>query len=159
MCHSEDGLQLREDALLCGSETAQPLWAQASTFASVPLIYAYKTPEGLQVKRANGNQALSAKIEAGLAETAVLAVLDGVTRVIAAGGETSGAIVQKLDSRAFWIGESLAPGVPVLTPLERPDMRLVLKSGNFGQEDFFCRALYATAEASPCVCAQPFSVL
>lgn len=88
---------------------------------------------------------LSAKIEQTLAETAALAVADGVTRIIVAGGETSGAVVRRLGFQAFGIGESLAPGVPVLLPLERPELRLILKSGNFGQRDFFFRALSATA--------------
>ena len=70
----------------------------------------------------------------------------GVTRIIAAGGETSGAVTQALGYRAFWIGESIAPGVPVMIPVENEHVRLVLKSGNFGQEDFFGRALRLTGE-------------
>ena len=31
-----------------------------------------------------------------------------------------------------------------MIPMENPDIRLVLKSGNFGQEDFFERVLAMT---------------
>ena len=64
-----------------------------------------------------------------------------VTRLIIAGGETSGAVIKELGWSAFHIGASAAPGVPILYPLERPYMRIVLKSGNFGGEDFFLRTL------------------
>lgn len=68
----------------------------------------------------------------------------GYTRIIVAGGETSGAVALELGFDAFIIGESIAPGVPVLIPLHNPDIRIALKSGNFGQEDFFERALSMT---------------
>lgn len=46
----------------------------------------------------------------------------------------------------FIIGESIAPGVPVLVPLQDPKVRLALKSGNFGQDDFFEKALFMTKQ-------------
>ena len=73
-----------------------------------------------------------------------------VLRIIAAGGETSGAVTKALGYQAYRIGVSVAPGVPVLIPLENPRMRLILKSGNFGQEDFFARALEITAPGMRC---------
>ena len=65
------------------------------------------------------------------------AVKDGYTQVIVAGGETSGAVTQGLGYQSYLIGESVAPGVPVMTPAGNRALRLVLKSGNFGQPDFF----------------------
>ena len=70
----------------------------------------------------------------------------GYTRIICAGGETSGAIALVLGFDGFIIGESIAPGVPILTPLHNQNIRLALKSGNFGQTDFFRRALDMTKE-------------
>ena len=64
-----------------------------------------------------------------------------VERLLVAGGETSGAVIRKLGYRAFRIGESLSPGVPVLYPAENPRLRIVLKSGNFGGPDFFLTTL------------------
>ena len=46
----------------------------------------------------------------------------------------------------YRIGDSVAPGVPVMTPLDNPALRLVLKSGNFGEEDFFGRAIKLTGK-------------
>ena len=66
----------------------------------------------------------------------------GVRRLIVAGGETSGAVVDKLGLPAFAIGPEIAPGVPVLRTVgqEGPQMVLALKSGNFGGPDFFADA-------------------
>ena len=56
-------------------------------------------------------------------------------------------MMQVLGYQAFQIGQSVAPGVPVMTPLTNQALRLVLKSGNFGQEDFFTRALEMTKQS------------
>jgi uncharacterized protein YgbK (DUF1537 family) len=79
-----------------------------------------------------------------MAQIARYAVRCGYTRVIVAGGETSGAVTKALNFSAYEIGPSAAPGVPVMIPLSDAGIRLVLKSGNFGQEDFFERALSIT---------------
>ena len=85
-------------------------------------------------------------LEGAAAELAARAVKAGYTRIISAGGETSGAVTKGLGFSSYWMGESVAPGVPIMVPAERPDIRLILKSGNFGQEDFFGRALAMTAK-------------
>jgi uncharacterized protein YgbK (DUF1537 family) len=68
-----------------------------------------------------------------------------VRRIVVAGGETTGAVVEALNVRAFEVGAELAPGVPVLTA-DRAGGPLVVvaKSGNFGDPDFFAQALAAT---------------
>jgi uncharacterized protein YgbK (DUF1537 family) len=66
----------------------------------------------------------------------------GVRRLIVAGGETSGAVVDRLGLKAFAIGPEIAPGVPVLRTVGgKPPMMLALKSGNFGGPGFFADAL------------------
>lgn len=64
-----------------------------------------------------------------------------VSRLVTAGGETSGAVITSLGLSSFAIGESIAPGVPILYPTSYAGLRLVLKSGNFGNEDFFIKVL------------------
>ncbi len=70
----------------------------------------------------------------------------GVRRFVVAGGETSGAVVQALGVQAMRIGPEIDPGVPWTESLtlgsagEEP-LALTLKSGNFGAEDFFEKAL------------------
>lgn len=138
-------LRLEDDSLLTGAQTAQSVWAAARSLATdAPVIYAYDTPEGLKRKRNDAGRTLSGMIEKVLSEISLLSLADGITRIIVAGGETSGAVTKALGFSAFRIGESIAPGVPILIPLENPAIRLVLKSGNFGQQDFFLRALQRT---------------
>lgn len=140
-------VRLENTHLLDGRQTPDRIWKQAQTLKTdAPLIYSWESPEGLKAKRDAQGKALSALIEKTLSEIAAQAVADGTHRIIVAGGETSGAVTRRLGYRAFWIGKSIAPGVPILIPLERPDVRLVLKSGNFGQKDFFSRALTMTKE-------------
>jgi uncharacterized protein YgbK (DUF1537 family) len=59
---------------------------------------------------------------------------------VAAGGETSGAVLDALGVRAVEILEQLDPGVPALRSLDEPAFGLVLKSGNFGAPDFLVKA-------------------
>jgi len=62
-----------------------------------------------------------------------------VKNFIVAGGETSGRVVQSLGVRAFWIGPQVSPGVPWVKSVGG-EAAFILKSGNFGDEDFFARA-------------------
>jgi uncharacterized protein YgbK (DUF1537 family) len=63
-------------------------------------------------------------------------------RFVVAGGETSGAVIQALGLQALRIGRQIDPGVPETQSLgEAQPLAVVLKSGNFGTEDFFEKAL------------------
>lgn len=79
---------------------------------------------------------------AGLAIAAELVAL-GVRQLLVAGGETSGAVVDRLDITSFEVGEELAAGVPKLRTIGRAEgeLMMALKSGNFGGIDFFAEAL------------------
>jgi uncharacterized protein YgbK (DUF1537 family) len=83
-------------------------------------------------------------VEGVLAEIARGLVERGVRRLIVAGGETSGAVVQALGITGLRIGRQIDPGVPWTMSLPGslgdPPLALALKSGNFGAEDFFLRA-------------------
>ncbi len=80
-------------------------------------------------------------IEQALAAIAVQLVDAGVRRLVIAGGETSGAVVQALGLSVLDVGSEIEPGVPWVVAREPVDIGLVLKSGNFGGRDFFERAL------------------
>ena len=69
----------------------------------------------------------------------------GIRRLVIAGGETSGAVVDKLAVPAFLVGPEIAPGVPLLRSVGWPggDTFFALKSGNFGQPTFFRDAISA----------------
>ncbi len=80
-------------------------------------------------------------VEKTLAEIARKLVDRGLRRLVVAGGETSGAVVQALGVRGLRVGPEIAPGVPCTVTLGDRPMALTLKSGNFGNEDFFLEAL------------------
>ncbi|MBA1213311.1 3-oxo-tetronate kinase [Pseudomonas oryzihabitans] len=74
----------------------------------------------------------------------------GVRRLVVAGGETSGAVVQALGVQALRIGAQIDPGVPAtLGQVRGEPLALALKSGNFGSRDFFAKALRQLAGEQP----------
>lgn len=77
-------------------------------------------------------------IESAFGELARRLVCTGLSRrVIVAGGETAGAVVNALDIAAAEVTGILDPGVPALRTLDDAPLALALKSGNFGSPDFF----------------------
>jgi uncharacterized protein YgbK (DUF1537 family) len=68
-------------------------------------------------------------------------VAKGVRRLVVAGGETSGAVVEALGVKGLRIGPAIDPGVPWTVSLGDPPLALALKSGNFGAPDFFIKAI------------------
>ncbi|WP_274631073.1 3-oxo-tetronate kinase [Arvimicrobium flavum] len=138
---------LGADEVLAGDVTAEGLadWAleQARDTDRVPLIYSSADPDTVRaLQRQHGGERIAAAFENLLAGTARALVERGVTRLITAGGETSGAIVTELGIRGFEIGPEIAPGVPVVKVLGE-ERALALKSGNFGDIDFFAKAAAA----------------
>ena len=119
-------------------------WAEQNLrdSGSPVLIYASAEPEQVrQAQRLLGRERAGALVEQTLAAIAKTLVDGGVRRLVVAGGETSGAVVQSLGVRMLQIGPQIDPGVPwTVVPGERP-LALALKSGNFGGEDFFSKAL------------------
>ena len=83
----------------------------------------------------------SKQVEEKLAELAVHAYKLGFNRIVVAGGETSGAVTSALGFTSFSIGKEIAPGVPTLIPTINSNFHLILKSGNFGNKDFFLKVL------------------
>lgn len=105
----------------------------------LPLAFSSADPDVVkQVQADYGLERSAHALEQVFAEVARLCVAAGATRVITAGGETSGAVVEGLDLTTLEIGPEIDPGVPCLRA--RPDLVVALKSGNFGAEDFFAKA-------------------
>lgn len=63
--------------------------------------------------------------------------------LIVAGGETATAVCRALAVRAIAVGRNIQPGVPLCVPLHGLQVPLVLKSGNFGSDDFYDAAAAA----------------
>ena len=111
------------------------------------LIASSAEPDDVAALQARfGREASGHAIEAALAEIAAGLVEIGVRRLVVAGGETSGAAVDRLGVNAFRLGPEIAPGVPLMRTIGRDggEMQMALKSGNFGGQDFFARALAMT---------------
>ncbi|CAO97413.1 3-oxo-tetronate kinase [Erwinia tasmaniensis] len=114
--------------------------AQHEQDALAPLLYATAAPDRLQsVQQRHGAQCSSDAVERLFAAVACELQRRGWQRFIVAGGETSGVVAQALGIDAFHIGPAISPGVPWVRAVQQP-ISLALKSGNFGDEDFFARA-------------------
>lgn len=134
------GVVLKAEELLAGRQTAENVWeALRQNGQEVSMVYS--SGSAGQKSGKDKGEAAAKILEDTLAALARKAAQSGYTRFVAAGGETSGAVTKALGFSQYQIRQSIAPGVPVLVPLGAPGLRLVLKSGNFGQEDFFVRAL------------------
>jgi uncharacterized protein YgbK (DUF1537 family) len=117
--------------------------AEAQLSQGPVLLASSATPDVVaRLKAAHGDD-VGARIEAALARLAAGLIERGVRRLIVAGGETSGAVIDRLRVAALEIGPEIAPGVPLLRSIGGAPMLFALKSGNFGGADFFRRALAA----------------
>ena len=90
-----------------------------------------------------------ALVESAMADIARGLAVEGVDRLVVAGGETSGAVVSALGVEALRIGPEIDPGVPWCEAVQEQPLALALKSGNFGGEDFFETAFGMLDEEAP----------
>ncbi|GEA62302.1 3-oxo-tetronate kinase [Vibrio comitans] len=105
-----------------------------------PLVYATADATALKaIQQEFGAQASSHAVEQFFRKLAIKLEQHGVKNFIVAGGETSGVVTQSLAVKGFHIGPQIAPGVPWVKSVEG-DLSLALKSGNFGDENFFAKA-------------------
>jgi uncharacterized protein YgbK (DUF1537 family) len=134
-----DPLRIAADADVAAEAIA---WALPRLPVEPVLIYA--TGDAASVKAAQtllGVERAGQLVESTLATIAQALVKHGVRKLVVAGGETSGAVVQALNVSALRIGPQIDPGVPWTAAQGEPRLALALKSGNFGAVDFFARAL------------------
>ena len=132
------------DDVVAGRQTPE----QAARFCReagerAPLVFASAPPEAVAANQAQfGVSGAGERIEHFMAELATLLAEGGVTRFVVAGGETSGAVSTALGVSTQRIGPEIDPGVPWTQAESRHGtLALALKSGNFGAEDFFAKAL------------------
>jgi uncharacterized protein YgbK (DUF1537 family) len=141
--HGIPAFRLDPMALASGEITAQTVlaWLSEQPEGRPALIYSTAAPDAVQdVQRRLGRMNAGEIVETALAEIARALPAAGFTRLIVAGGETSGAVVNALDVKALAIGPEIDPGVPWTRTLAGTDLALALKSGNFGAPDFFLKA-------------------
>ena len=141
------------DAAIEGSLDVSALaeWSlDAAKSDTVPLLLTSDDPAEVQaVQKRHGRERSAHAIEGVFATLARELVKHGARRIVSAGGETSGAVVEALGAKALEIGPMIDPGVPaVATNTKDVRIALALKSGNFGAPDFFTKAAHVLENGS-----------
>lgn len=139
-------LRLDPEKILTGQAEAERAieWARANMGAAPVLIASSSSPDQVSAIQAkHGRDAAGHAIEQTMAAISEGLVAAGVRRLVIAGGETSGAVVDRLGVPAFLVGPEIAAGVPVLRCVgwDKGESVMALKSGNFGGPDFFNDAI------------------
>ncbi|MEM1353212.1 MAG: nucleotide-binding domain containing protein, partial [Pseudomonadota bacterium] len=134
----------RLDPLALAEEGTAPVlaWLKEQSLGAMPLVYATAAPtEVALVQERLGVTAAGQLVEDALAQVARAAFAQGAARFVVAGGETSGAVTKTLGVDHLDIGPEIAPGVPwTFCESEGRAIALTLKSGNFGDVQFFTKA-------------------
>ncbi|CAN5195584.1 four-carbon acid sugar kinase family protein [soil metagenome] len=139
-------LHLDPEKIVTGASEAERslAWAREHLGKGPILIASSVTADQVAALQAkHGRDAAGHAIEQAMAVISEGLVAAGVRRLVIAGGETSGAVVDRLGIPAFLVGPEIAAGVPVLRGVgwSKGDVLLALKSGNFGGPDFFNDAI------------------
>ena len=143
MAQRRPALRLEPERLASGFAAGEAVaWARQRLDDGPVLIYASASPDEVRAAQERlGREQAGALVERALAGIARGLVEAGVRRLVVAGGETSGAVVQALDVKGLLIGPTIDPGVPATVSIGRePQLALALKSGNFGGREFLTRA-------------------
>lgn len=114
-------------------------WLEAQDPEAPALVYAVDSLADVELAPSGTAE----RIEHYFGEVARRSVAGGgVTQLIVAGGETSGAVVSALGIEQLAIGPQIAPGVcwAHARTREEREVNVSLKSGNFGAEDMFTTA-------------------
>jgi uncharacterized protein YgbK (DUF1537 family) len=130
------------ETIAAGADPVAELRALFSSHDGPVLVASRASPEDVARAQASlGRARAAAIVEDAIARCAVALHDAGTRRFIVAGGETAGAVVNALGVRALRVGADLDPGVPRCVSVGDDPIELVLKSGNFGGDDLFERAL------------------
>ena len=136
---------LRIDPLALANGEISPskivAWATKQSSDKPLLVYSSADPDAVAAAQAKlGRDKAGHIVEQALATAAIGLADAGFTRMIVAGGETSGAVVNGLAVTTLEIGPEIDPGVPWTRAIGGRELVLALKSGNFGAPDFFLKA-------------------
>ena len=135
--------------MLEGRQTLDDAWRFVEEHAggtAAVLVYSSDTPEKVREYQKLGAEKVAAALEGAAAGLAVRAVKAGYTRISIRRWRDLRGSYQRPGLFLLLDGRKRGSWVPIMVPAERPDIRPILKSGNFGQEDFFGRALAMTAK-------------
>jgi uncharacterized protein YgbK (DUF1537 family) len=143
-------LPLSPDAVMDGGMSVEDAFGWVmERLAAYPMVYSSATAHEVKAaQQLHGRERIAEAIERFFGALAARLSDAGVKRIVVGGGETSGAVVTALKATAFAIGPEIDPGVPALA-VEGSELRLALKSGNFGALDFYEKAARVLAGDAP----------
>lgn len=133
------GLKIDAAKVINGEQTPDVVAKWLFETDGLPLAYSSADPEEVgRVQEVLGADISASALERFFGQTALFLVELGIARLLTAGGETSGAVVESLQFDTLEIGPEIDPGVPALRAGE--NLVIALKSGNFGSVDYFEKA-------------------
>ena len=133
------GCKIEPARVVNGEQTPVDVARWLMETEGLPIAYSSTDPADVQASQsALGKETVAHALESFFGATAACLAELGITRILSAGGETSGAIVEALNIDTLEIGPEIDPGVPALRAGE--NLVLALKSGNFGTVDYFVKA-------------------
>ena len=136
---SHPAMKVSADMLFGGEITAQAAADWALSEDGLPLVYSSAEPAAVGAAQDKyGRDKSAKKFEQFFADVARLCTQGGARKLLTAGGETSGAVVEGLSLTQLEIGPEIDLGVPALRA--RAGLVLALKSGNCGSVDYFEKA-------------------
>ncbi len=136
-------MKISTETLMAGGDPAPAVLDFVTrNSANAPLVYSADDPKQIEtMQRRYGQDVLARALDDLFGRLARELAGRGFTRMVVAGGETSGAVVSALRIAAFEVGPEIAAGVPCLLSGNEPKLAMALKSGNFGDARFFSKAL------------------
>jgi uncharacterized protein YgbK (DUF1537 family) len=136
---SHDGIKIDLAEVINGTQRPDDVAKWLHNTSGLPLAYSSADPQEVQqIQSQYGREKSAAMLEDFFAAVAQQLVQLGTTRLLIAGGETSGAVVEGLELSSLEIGPEIDPGVPALRAAD--NLVIALKSGNFGSVDYFAKA-------------------
>ena len=139
--HGGISFMLEPNGLLNGTLSLDEIWSFIEAHSTDVMVYSSQEYPEVKKNQEIGGSKTSEILEEAMAALGKRAAAAGIKNIVVAGGETSGAVTRALNCTAYEIGANIDHGVPILLPLGLSGMQLVLKSGNFGGENFFVKAL------------------
>ncbi len=111
-----------------------------STGGAKTLEHVREHASGLGLSAVGAGERIAERLAAAVRRIVERVAPEGL---IVAGGETSSSVMRTLALGGVRVGPNIDPGIPVCVALARPDIAVVLKSGNFGSQDFYGKAIDA----------------
>ena len=135
--------KLKIDRLAGGGDEVENMlaWAHSQPARSPVLIFASDDPaEVAQAQDRYGAAEAGQMVKSALGGITAALAESGFSRIVVAGGQTSGAVVSALGVRSLRVGPEIERGVPWTEACGERPLALALKTGEIGDEDFFSHA-------------------